>query len=237
MAAALEIDLGAGGGRITRSLVADWRARLASAGEARAVVLRSSAEPFCEGLDLRALDGDDAGVAAFGHWLDELGRDRRPVIAVVTGAAKGGGVGIAAAADWVIADERASFALPEVLLGLIPAVVFPHIARRVGVARARALAIGGDAVDAARAAEIGLVDELTSDVERALHKRLLRLSRMDGRAIATIKRLVAAHFGAPDGWHDDAVFGFASLLGSDATRARVRRLRDGLAPWDEDEHA
>jgi enoyl-CoA hydratase/carnithine racemase len=236
----LTLDVAEGGGRIHRRLISDWSHALEAAETAVAIVIRSSAPAFCEGLDLDDLagqsePGDDAGIASFAVLLDRLEQDPRPVIAVVDGAAKGGGVGLAAVADLTIASERASFALPEALIGLIPAVVFPFIARRVGVARARWLALGGPTLDAPRAASWGLVDEIATDLDSLLTRQLARLSRMDPRSLAHVKRLVAGHYAAPERYRSQATDVFASLLGSRATRQRIARLRDGLSPWGDDD--
>lgn len=233
----LPLDLTDAGGRLTRSWIERSSAALDGSAAAGVIVITSRAGAFCEGLDLEAVDADgdgDGGVAAFGALLDKLERDPRPVIAVVDGAARGGGVGLAAVADLVIASERASFGLPEAMLGLLPAVIFPFVARRIGVVRARWLALSGESLAPGRAADYGLVDEVADDASRALERQLVRLSRMDARALTAIKRLVARHFAEPPGYRKDAVDAFTSLLSSTPSRARIRRLCDGLAPWDED---
>lgn len=237
----LRLDLTDAGGRLTRPLIDRWSAALGNPGAALVIIIESRAPAFCEGLDLDTLDHEspfgDAGVAAFGALLDRLQGDARPVIAVVDGPARGGGVGLAAVADLVIASDRASFALPEALLGLLPAVIFPFVARRVGVVRARWLALSGEVIAPERAAQYGLVDELTNEPRRALERQLTRLSRMDTRALAAIKRLVACHFTEPAAYRTDAISTFTALLSSASTRARVRRLKEGLAPWEEDSDA
>jgi polyketide biosynthesis enoyl-CoA hydratase PksH len=238
---ALTIDLTAGRGRLTPSFIATMRAQLATNTDAVAIVLRGDADAFCEGLDLTMVlgeaPGSDAGVRAFGALLDALARDPRPVIAVVEGPVKAGGLGLVAVADLVIATDRATFALPETIVGLAPAVIFPFVARRIGVPRARKLALFGDVLDAAYATVWGLVDELTDDVSGALRRRLARLGRMDKRAVASVKALVAQHFAEPETYRDDAVGAFAGLLESLETRARVRRFQDGEAPWSDETNA
>ncbi len=235
---ALRLDVGRGGLTLTR--IADWSRALEQAEDAVVIVIESSAPTFCEGLDLEKITRDremiDAALSAFGALLDRLERDPRPVIALVDGAARGGGVGLAAASDLVLATDRASFGLPETLIGLIPAVVFPFIARRVGVARARWLALSGTPLEAARAAEWGMVDEITDDPPRALARTLTRLGRLDGRAIASIKHLSASHFAASSSYRPEALDAFSALLASTTTRRRIQRLREGFSPWDDDDH-
>jgi enoyl-CoA hydratase/carnithine racemase len=234
--AVLRLDLALAGRQLSPPAIERLSAAVSSS-NARAIVIESSAPAFCEGLDIDVADlaggSADPGVTAFGELLDLLEGDGRPVIAVVAGAAKGGGVGLAAVADLVIATEDASFGLPEALIGLLPAVIFPFVARRIGVARARWLALSGESFDAQRAAACGLVDHLTDEPRALLDRLLRRLCRMDQRAQAEIKRLVARHFAAPSAYRGEAVASFTTLFASPGCRARVRRLRNGWAPWDE----
>jgi enoyl-CoA hydratase/carnithine racemase len=234
----LSIDVADASAGLTRAWIERSLAALDGATPTSAIVIESKSSAFCEGLNLEVLGneapGGDAGVGVFAGLLDRLELDQRPVLAVVDGPAKGGGVGLAAVADFVIATERATFALPEALIGLLPAVIFPFVARRVGVARARWLALSGESIDAQKALAWGLVDELTDDSRSSLRQKLVRLSRADARSLAAIKRLSARHFAAPAGYRDDALSAFTSLLSSEASRARARRLRDGFAPWIED---
>jgi enoyl-CoA hydratase/carnithine racemase len=153
----------------------------------------------------------------------------------VDGPALGGGAGIAAAADLVIASPRATFALPETLLGLIPAAAFPPIARRVGVARARRLALGAPPLDAEEARLAGLADQVAVDLEAAADAHVRRFARLDPRAVGAMKTLVARHFAAPPAYAADARAAFVALLGSEATAGRIRRFAAGLAPWADDE--
>ena len=83
-----------------------------------------------------------------------------PVIGRIQGAALGGGVGLAAVCDIVVAAEDAVFALSEVKLGILPAVIAPYVIRKIGVSAARELFLTGARFGAARAREIGLVHEV-----------------------------------------------------------------------------
>ena len=206
---------------------------LGSGPEARLVTLEGEGGFFCEGGAL-----DDAGEPRprrFAMLLAALERDPRPVIALVDGAAMGAGVGLAAAADLVLATRRASFGLPETLLGLVPAMVFPVLARRIGMPRARRLALGAEPLSAEEAHRSGLVDELTDDLAASLRRQARRLSRMDPQAVATIKALAADHFATPPGYEEEAAARLLELMAREETRARIRRFLAGDTPWpDED---
>jgi enoyl-CoA hydratase/carnithine racemase len=203
---------------------------------------RGSAWGLSTGLDLEALTGPDEGrapccasyLSRYEALLTALERRPEPVVALVDGPALGGGLGVAAVADLVLASPHASFALPETLVGLIPALVFPVVARRVGVPRARLLALGGKPLTAAAALDWGLIDAIAQDLEGALQPYLQRFVRMDNRAVSAVKALVATHFAVPPAYPDDATERFVELATSRETRARLRRFAAGEAPWQEE---
>jgi methylglutaconyl-CoA hydratase len=88
-----------------------------------------------------------------------------PVIARVNGAAMGGGLGLLAVCDIVIAVETARMAFSEVKLGLAPAVISPFVVRKIGVSHARRLFVTGERFNATLAREIGLVHMLVPQTE------------------------------------------------------------------------
>src|SRR3989440_2492124 len=87
-----------------------------------------------------------------------LAQISKPTIAVVDGAALGGGCELVAACDIVIASERATFGLPEIKLGVFPPVAAIMLPRIIGEKRARELILTGDTIDAAEALRLGLVN-------------------------------------------------------------------------------
>jgi len=151
----------------------------------RALVLRGANGFFCAGGSMGnfqksqqsaasagALDPIAANNRRFGFFLESLARLPKVLVAVVEGAAMGGGFGLACAADIVLAQKDAKFALSETTLGLVPAQIAPFVVARIGQAKARRLALSGERIDAAEAARIGLVDFVAED-ETALEARLL----------------------------------------------------------------
>jgi isohexenylglutaconyl-CoA hydratase len=141
----------------------------------RALVLRGSQGFFCAGGNVGSfqarLDADTAGgedpVAArnreFGRFMQHLAVLPVPVIAAVEGAAMGGGMGLACAADIVLATRDARFALSETSLGIIPAQIAPFVVARVGHRIARRLGLSAERVSGDTALRLGLVDELAAD--------------------------------------------------------------------------
>lgn len=199
----------------------------------RLVTLEGEGGVFCEGGVLE--EAVEPKPRRFAALLAAVEADRRPVIALVDGAALGAGAGLAAAADIVIATPRATFGLPETLLGLIPAMVFPPLARRMGVPRARRLALGAAPLSAEEALRCGLVDEVSDDLEGALARYRGRFLRMEPGAVAALKALVADHFKTPPGYEEAAAARLVELMELPASRERIRRFVAGETPWpDED---
>jgi enoyl-CoA hydratase/carnithine racemase len=222
---------------LTPAMVDGLLARLEGAPEGCVITLEGRGESFCQGLSLEALAQPDCDAATelarFGRLLHAVENAPGPVVALVVGPAMGGGLGIAAAADLVLATPDARFGLPETMLGLVPAMVFPLVARRMGVVRARSLALGAATLSAEEARTVGLVDVVTKNLEETLERYLRRFRLMDPRAIAAVKALATLYSPEPAGYTAAAVQGFARLLGSEETRARLQRFVEGGAPWEE----
>jgi enoyl-CoA hydratase/carnithine racemase len=227
--------------RLTAAVIERLLAALEAEPDALLVTLEGGSASFCEGLDLEAATRCASAetdvlqsLGRFAGLLAALERRPGPVVALARGPALGGGLGLLAAADLVLATPDATFGLPETMVGLIPAVVFPAVVRRIGVPRARLLALGGHPLSASQALQYGLVDEVTEDLEGTLHRYARRFARMDRRAMGEVKRLVTEHFSAPSGYLDDALSCFGRLLSSRETHARLLRFAAGEAPWDEE---
>jgi enoyl-CoA hydratase len=155
--------------------------RRAGADEKVRAVLLASAVPsrFSAGLDLRGVLGKSPGEvrALLDKLYVELADTQyalgKPSIAVVNGAARGGGMTLAISCDVIIAGESATFGYPEIDLGLVPAIHFVHLPRIVGRHRAFELLFSGRSFGAAEGAALGLLsrvvpDEKTHDEARAL---------------------------------------------------------------------
>jgi methylglutaconyl-CoA hydratase len=150
----------------------------------RLLLLAGEGPAFCAGADLAAMQAQGAAGPeqnlAQARELERLFRALAgfpaPVLAYVQGVALGGGLGLCACADFVLAEPDAAFATPEVRLGLAPAVIGPYLARRLGLARAAPLMLGGLRLEAREALALGLVQRLVAPEEgaEAALTRLLR---------------------------------------------------------------
>jgi len=185
--------------------IGDAVARVAADSSTRVLVLRGAGGHFCAGGDLNAMsdppppsaDGDDPTLRAyrlFGDVIEALNRLPLAVVAVVEGSCVGGGFGLAAASDIVLAAESARFGLPEPRHGFIPSQVIPAILRRVGQGTTRRIAVAAEVIDAAEAWRIGLADHVVPDreVDAALQRLLNNLHRNAPYAVAAVKALVLA---------------------------------------------
>jgi methylglutaconyl-CoA hydratase len=138
----------------------------------RVCFLRGAGQAFCAGADLEWMrdsvdwsesdNRDDAlGLARMLKTLHDM---PALTVALVNGAAFGGGAGLAAACDMAIATQAAKFAFSEVKLGLIPATISPYVVDAIGPRHAKALFCTGRIFDAEHAHEIGLVQSVVADV-------------------------------------------------------------------------
>jgi methylglutaconyl-CoA hydratase len=155
------------------SVIAELRATFASiaredAVTTRVVVLAGDGASFCAGADIAwmraamALDveGNEQDAMAMADMFEAIDGCPAPVIARVHGAALGGGMGLCAVSDLVIAESGARFGFTETRLGILPAVIAPFVVAKIGESQARALFPGGRRFDAVRAQRIGLVHEV-----------------------------------------------------------------------------
>ncbi len=146
-------------------------AELARDPAVRVLVLAGRGAAFCAGADLRwmrqgaALTTEEniRDSETFAVMLESLSGFPRPTVARVQGAAFGGGLGLAAAADIVVAGESARFALSEVRLGLEPAMIAPYVVDAIGAREFRQRALTGREFGAGEALRIGLVARVASD--------------------------------------------------------------------------
>jgi len=139
--------------------------------DVRVLVLRAAGKSFSAGADLnwmrRMADYDFAQNQDDAMQLAELMRRLncfpKPTIALVQGAAYGGGVGLIACCDIAIASPATSFCLSEVKLGLIPAVISPYVIEAIGARAARRFMLTAERFDAEQALRLGLVHEVVED--------------------------------------------------------------------------
>ncbi|NNL89148.1 MAG: gamma-carboxygeranoyl-CoA hydratase, partial [Marinicaulis sp.] len=142
--------------------ICDTMGRLGADENVRIIVLTGTGSVFCAGADLNMMsrvagytqteNTDDARRLA--HMLWSIYHSPKPTIARVNGPAMGGGLGLIAACDISIGVDDAFFALSEVRVGLIPAVISPFVIEAIGPQQARRYFLSGEKFDAERAKEL-----------------------------------------------------------------------------------
>jgi methylglutaconyl-CoA hydratase len=186
------------------ALVSGLAEAFVDVGRARAVVLAGDGQSFCAGADVEwmrasvelAHDENVRDATALRRMLEAIDSCPAPVVARVQGHALGGALGLLACSDVVVADERAVFAFSEVKLGIIPAVISPFALAKIGPSAARRYFLTGERFDAQTALRIGLVHEVTADLDGAVERVLAELLSAGPRAVRAAKRLVLER---PDG--------------------------------------
>ncbi|PWV60172.1 enoyl-CoA hydratase/isomerase family protein [Plasticicumulans acidivorans] len=183
---------------LIESLTATLRALEADAA-VRVVVLAANGKSFSAGADLnwmrRMADYSEAQNLDDARGLGELMRTlnglAKPTLARVQGAAYGGGVGLVACCDIVIAATSASFCLSEVKLGLIPAVISPYVVNAIGERQARRYFVSAERFDAATAQRLGLVHEVVEPqaLDARVEELLATLAQNGPAAMVAAKRL------------------------------------------------
>lgn len=139
----------------------------------RCLVLRGDGKSFCAGADLnwmrRTVDFTEAenyeDSLKLSKLMDKLDSFPKPTIAVVHGNVYGGGVGLAACCDIVLAERQTRFCLSEVKLGLIPAIISPYVVRAIGERLCRRYFLTGEIFTAEEAMRYGLVHALYDKTE------------------------------------------------------------------------
>ncbi len=229
---------------------------LESARDIASVVLRGAAGTFCAGGDIKGFMGQfkspppapgqrDAVAIQnrrFGTFLARFDSLPQTIVVVVEGAAFGGGLGLAAIGDVVIAAADARFAMSETGLGIVPAQIAPFVAARVGVPQARRLALTGVRFDGREAGRIGLVHHVCEDapaLEATLAKVLADIARCAPGANAATKRLLlASRTTSLEPLLDQAADAFAAALRGDEGREGVTAFLEKRKPgWAEDPSA
>jgi len=158
-------------------------------GRLRDVVLAGEGPVFCAGADINwqraardlSLEQNEADAARLHDMLLAVDRCPVPVVARVHGAALGGGMGLCAVSDLVLAVEGTRFGFTETKLGILPAVIAPFVLPKIGESQARAVIPSGERFGAERALAMGLVHEILPDVPN-----------LDARVEAVITEILTA---------------------------------------------
>jgi methylglutaconyl-CoA hydratase len=184
-----------------------WAARAHDDASLRAVIFAGAGKVFSAGADAAWM----AKMAGYSH--DDNVRDARAaaemflaintvpaiVIGRIHGAALGGGSGLAAVCDIVVADADAIFGFTETKLGILPAMISPYVLQKIGASAARDLFLTGRRFDAMKAKEIGLVHEVVpaAELDAAVDRYVREALSAAPTAVARAKALIPHVLGKP----------------------------------------
>lgn len=204
----------------------------------RAVVLKGNGKHFQAGADLAWINAvrvsspaeNEAVSRATAQVVDRLNRLPVPVVALVQGACFGGGTGIIAACDLVIAADNALFSITEVRWGLTAAIIIPQLNDAISVRQVRRYALTGERFSARVAHRIGLVHEVVpgGELEATGAKFIDELLDNDPIAIAETKATILE---SAWGGFDEATF--EKLVTSHAAKRQTPEATEGLASFAE----
>lgn len=137
----------------------------------RSIVISGSGKAFCAGGDLKQMEafGDAPALEAYGWPGDIVKAHKRmldadkPVIAAVNGPAFAGGMGLAGMCDVIVAVRDATFAMPEVKIGLFPMIIVAHLARAIPRKILLEMMMSGDPITAEEGYRVGFINRLAAD--------------------------------------------------------------------------
>lgn len=208
---------------------------LSAAGEATVLLVTGEGKAFCAGMDLKHVIDDAEGAGRLLRSLAELTLKIRALpmvtVAVVNGAAIGGGCGLACVCDLAVTHESSKMGFPEVDLGVCPAVVAPWLVRKIGPGRARRVLLSGGLMTGREAYGLGIVDVIVGEAEaisEAGAAMAKRLAEGGPAALRATKGLLNELDGSVDaGVVRRGAELSARVVGMEETRARLREKFGG----------
>ena len=217
-------------------LIRELHEAFSDVGDARVVVLAGDGPSFCAGADVEwqraaidlSFDENVEDALRLYRMLEAIDTCPAPVVGRIQGYALGGGSGVTACLDIGIASTDAVFGLSEVKLGIIPAVISPFVLPRIGAA-ARRYFLTGERFDAQVALRIGLVSEVTEELDAAVDRVVAELLTSGPEAAREAKRLVRERPGG-----DEAARTAARLRAGDEGQEGLRAFLERRKPtWIE----
>jgi methylglutaconyl-CoA hydratase len=188
------------------ALIDELARAFADVGDVRAVVLAGEGKSFSAGADVEwmrssvdlSYEENVADALRLRAMLDAIDGCPAPVVARVQGHALGGGCGLVACCDIVVAEPGAQFAFSEVKLGIVPAVISPFALAKIGPGAARRFFVTGERFTADVALRIGLVHEVAGDLDAAVERLVAELLTVGPDAARAAKQLARAPLAADE---------------------------------------
>jgi methylglutaconyl-CoA hydratase len=215
-------------------LIAELQEAFSEVDDARVIVLAGDGPSFCAGADVEwqraavdlSYEENVEDALRLYRMLEAIDTCPAPVVGRIQGFALGGGSGVAACLDIGIAADDAVFGFSEVKLGIIPAVISPFVLPRIGAA-ARRYFLTGERFDARTALRIGLVTEVTDDLDAAAERVVEELLTSGPEATREAKKLVRER----PGGEETAQIAARLRSGEEGQEGLRAFLERRAAPW------
>lgn len=211
----------------------------------KVIVLQGNDKFFCSGMDFKEILNGELSTTEENKsfiekyctlYLKTLKRFTtipKIVISDVQGKVIAGGIGLVAASDFVIASDSAQFSLPEVLWGMIPAMVLLFLTRRIGNQEAYKLAMTSIPISAVRALDIKLIDEISNNPLLHIKRLSLRLKHIDSSSVAKLKRYFNNIGNVTESFEKLAINEtIASINNQDVRRKMHNFIQFNKLPWE-----
>lgn len=167
--------------------------------DCRVLLLEGEGGQFCEGMDLNLASSTpsdvQAGIHQYAQVVLAMREAPQTIVGLIDGVVRAGGVGLVAACDLVLATETSTFGLPEIHLGLLPAMVMPLLLERMPPQKARRWILTGQTLQATEALHLGLVDTVvanTQQLDKQLRQDMRQLLRAKPQSVAQLKTMSLA---------------------------------------------
>jgi len=182
------------------ALLSQYLTQIAADPTIRVVILQGQGESFSAGADLNwmrssihcSASENRADALKLATMLQQLYALPKPTIACVHGSVFGGAIGLITCCDIAIASDSAKFCLPEVKVGLSPAMISPYVIQAIGKRASSMLMLTGEVISANRALEVNLVHQVVSDakLESTVHNIAKNILKNSPQALKVTKQLI-----------------------------------------------
>jgi len=205
----------------------------------RSVILQGENGVFCTGMDFHELLNDipDSTYENFANsymsLLKRFTQTSKIIISLLDGQVLAGGVGLAAASDLILSTQRTQLSLTEALWGLLPACVMPFLIRRIGFQKAYYMTLTMDTMNAETAHKIGLIDEVTDNLQDNLRLLLLRFNRISQQTVGDLKSYFRKMWIITDAMESTAVNELCRLATNKNVRTNIKNyIEHQQFPWE-----
>lgn len=194
---------------------------------------------FCSGLDFfAAVEESNPHAGAnlaqnFGNLLKRMTLAPQVIISKVNGEVTGGGVGLVAASDFVVATEGSQFCLTEALWGLLPAIITPYLIRKVGFHNAYKMAISALPYSASEALQMNLIDSLDEQADKVINSFCRRIRLMNPSTIKKLKGFYREMWLIKEETENQSISTIVELMQEEQTQKNIENfVKYKRFPWN-----